>query len=167
MNRIIIAIVAVLLMATSASSADKIAYVDLPKATNLSNAGVKVKQEIDERAKTSQIKINSKQDELLKLSRELANGGLSDNERAQKRRDYQQIEIDVRRSIHAAQEALRNDYAVASEQIRNELIKSVQTIGKKGGYNMIITKDKGEVIYSDGSLDLTDELIKEYDISKK
>lgn len=73
----------------------------------------------------------------------------------------------MKRSIHAAQEALRNDYASASEQIRNEQIKSVQTIGKKGGYNMIITKDKGEVIYSDGSLDLTDELIKEYDISKK
>jgi outer membrane protein len=169
MNRIIIAIVAVLLMATSASSADKIAYVDLSKALNLSKANEKVKQKIVEGTKPDQLKLNSMQDELLKLSRELANqqGKLSDNEKTQKKRDYQQANLDMMRFKNKIQIGMREDYVIYSKQIRNELIKSVQTIGKKGGYNMILTKDKGEVVYSDGSLDLTDELIKEYDISKK
>ncbi len=169
MNRIIISIVAVLLMATSASSADKIAYVDLSKALNHSKANEKVKQRLAEGTKPHQLKLNSMQDELLKLSRELANqrGELSDNEKAQKERDYQQTKIDMQRFKRKIQNQMRDDYAIASKQIRNELIKSLQTIGKKGGYNMILTKDKGEVVYSDGSLDLTDELIKAYDISKE
>ena len=167
MNKIIIAIVAVLLMATSASSADKIAYVDLSKAINLSKAGEKVKQKFAEREKSYQLKFKSMQDELVKILRELNNGGLSDNDKAQKERDYKQTEKDMRRLKQTTQEGLRNDSVHFSKQIRKELIKSLQTIGKKGGYNMILTKDKGEVVYSDGSLDLTDELIKEYNISQE
>ena len=53
-----------------------------------------------------------------------------------------------------------------TKRILNELFEILQTLGKEGGYSMILEKNEGAVIYADETIDLTGDLIKAYDASK-
>lgn len=169
MNKIIVSLIALMLLAAPALAETKVAYVDLQKALNLSKTGVEAKQQIGVQVKKYEAEFKGKQDELLKLKGELEKQAvlLSDNAKAQKERDYQQNVKELQRFQKDIKEELQQRDADFTKRILNELFEILQTIGKSGGYSMILEKNEGAVIYADETVDLTDELIKAYDDSKK
>jgi Skp family chaperone for outer membrane proteins len=51
--------------------------------------------------------------------------------------------------------------------VSSGLVKVVQEIGTKEGYTVILQKNENIVLFSSGSVDLTDRVIKAYDMEKK
>jgi len=51
--------------------------------------------------------------------------------------------------------------------ISNGLVKAVQEIGTREGYSIILQKNEAFVLFSSKSVDLTDQVIKAYDMEKK
>lgn len=168
MNKIIIALIALLMLAAPALAETKIAYVDLQKALNLSKAGVVAKNEIGAQVKKYEAEFKEKQDALQKLKTELEKQAvlLSDSAKAQKERDFQQNVKELQRFQKDVKEELQLKDTEATKRILNELFEILQKLGKDGGYHMVIEKNEGAVIYADESVDLTDELIKAFDASK-
>ncbi len=168
MKKIIVALISTLLLATPVLAETKIAYVDLQKALNLSKRGVEAKQQIGEQVKKYEVEFKAKQDDLLKLKGELEKQAvlLSDSAKAEKERDYQQSVKELQRFQKDIKEELQQRDADFTKQILNDLFEVLQTLGKEGGYSMIIEKNEGAVIFADESVDLTDELIKAYDAKK-
>ncbi len=169
MNKIIVSLIALMLLAVPALAETKIAYVDLQKALNLSKTGVEAKQQIGVQVKKYEGEFKAKQDDLMKLKEELEKQAvlLSDAAKAQKEREFQQNVKELQRFQKDIKEELQQRDAELTKRILNELFEILQTIGKNGSYTMILEKNEGAVIFADANIDLTDELIKAYDASKK
>ncbi|SHI57497.1 periplasmic chaperone for outer membrane proteins Skp [Malonomonas rubra DSM 5091] len=168
MKKIIVALVSLMLFAVPAMAEMKIAYVDLQKALNLSMAGVAAKNEIAAQVKKYEDEFKAKQDDLQKMKDELEKQAvlLSDSAKAQKEREFQQNIKELQRFQKDVKEELQQRDADATKKILNRLFEILQTLGKDGGYQMILEKNEGAVIYADKSVDLTDELIKAFDAAQ-
>jgi len=160
MKRLTLLIAALLLAATPAL-AQKIGFVDLQKALNMSTAGQKAKEEISTKFKSYQDDINKRQEELKKLKEDLEKQSilLSEEARAQKERDFQRKVKDFQRFAKDVEEELQQKDAYHTRQILEELEGIIKDIGKKGGYTMILERTESSVLYGDDSVDLTDQVI--------
>lgn len=168
MRKIIVALIAVLMLAAPALAETKFAYVDLQKALNLSKAGAQAKSDISTLVKKYEDEFKTMQEGLLKKKGELEKQAtlLSDTAKAEKEREYQKEVRDLQRFQKDVKDELQLKDNELTKRILNELFEILQKIGKDGGYTMVIEKNEGAIIYADESIDLTDELIKQYDASK-
>jgi outer membrane protein len=167
MNKISVILIALLLLALPAF-AQKIAYVDLQRALNLSKAGVAAKQQMTEQVQKYEGEFKARQDDVLRMKADLEKQAalLSDSARAERERDYQRRVTDLQRFQQDIQEDLQRKDAEFTGRIINELFDVMQKLGAEGGYAMIIEKNEGAIVYADPKVDLTDELIKAYDATK-
>lgn len=168
MRNLLLILAATILLVSPAMAAQKIAYVDLQKALNLSQQGSQAKQEISELVKKYEAEFKDKQQALLQKQDELQKQAalLSDSAKAEKEREYQQEVKDLQRFQSDVKEELQQRDAEHTQRILGEMNKILQQLGKQGGYSMILEKNEGAVLYAVEAVDLTDELIEAYDEGK-
>ena len=168
MRNLLLILAAMILLVSPALAAQKIAYVDLQKALNLSQQGSQAKQEISELVKKYEAEFKDKQQALLQKKDELQKQAalLSDSAKAEKEREYQQEVKDLQRFQSDVKEELQQRDAEHTQRILNEMNKILQQLGEQGGYSMILEKNEGAVLYAVEAVDLTDELIEAYDEGK-
>lgn len=150
----------------SASAAEsKIGFVDLQKALNLSMAGKAAKEKISGKVKEYEGVIDKRQQELKKLKDELEKQSvlLSTDARAAKERDYQQKLKEFQRFTKDVQDELQQQDTDHTNTIIGELVKLVQEIGKRDGYDLVVERNSGGVIYGADKIDLTEQVLKEFD----
>ncbi|MEE4252464.1 MAG: OmpH family outer membrane protein [Desulfuromusa sp.] len=170
MKKIIIALTALLLLSVPAFAANKFAYVDLQKALNLSKAGVQAKGEIAELAKKYETEFKIKQGEFLKMKGELEKQAalLSDTVKQEKIKEYQENATELQKFQQDAQRNLQQEDGKRTQEILKDLTAILKKFGTEGKYTMIFERSESGLVYVDEKLeDLTDELIKAYDESKK
>jgi len=168
MKRIILFVACALFLATPAL-AQKIGYVDLQKALNMSTVGQKAKDEISGKFKSYQDELNSRQEELKKLKEDLEKQSilLSEDARAAKERDFQRKLKDFQRFAKDVEEELQQKDAFHTRQILEQLQEIIGDIGKAEGYTVILERTESSVLYGDPSVDLTDRVIKELNSKAK
>ncbi|SEA10132.1 periplasmic chaperone for outer membrane proteins Skp [Desulfuromusa kysingii] len=170
MKKMTIALVALLLLSTSAFAANKLAYVDLQKALNLSKAGAQAKTEIADLAKQYETEFKIQQGDFLKLKGELEKQAalLSDTAKQEKIKEYQQSAEALQKFQQDAQRKLQQEDGKRTQEILKELSEILQKFGKDGKYSMIVERSEGGLVFvSEDVDDLTEKLIKAYDESKK
>jgi outer membrane protein len=171
MRRFILAAVMVFgFAAASASAADvKIGYVDMQRALNNSEAGKEAKEQLAARLKKYQDEINGKQEELKKLKDELEKQGmlLSETARAAKEKDYQQRLKEFQRFTKDAQDELQGKDEEFTRKILEEMEKVIKDYGRANGYAFIFAKNDSMMLYADEKSDVTDEVLKRFNIAKK
>ncbi|MDH3998682.1 MAG: OmpH family outer membrane protein [Desulfuromonadales bacterium] len=142
----------------------KIGYVDLQKAMNLSFAGKEAKEKIQAKVKTYEGEAQQRQEELQKLKEDLEKQAmlLSEEARSSKERDYQQKVKEYQRFTKDIQETLQQTDADLTRKILEALLTVVQGVGKDEGYAMILEKTESSLVYADDSIDITDLVIKAY-----
>ncbi len=167
MKKISLILLALLFIAVPVC-AQKIAYVDLQRALNLSKAGTAAKEQMTTQVQRYEGEFRAKQQEVLRIKEDLEKQAalLSDTARAERERDYQRRVTELQRFQQDIQEELQQQDAEFTTRIINELFDVLQKIGAEGGYTMIIEKNEGAIVYADPKIDLTDELIKAYDATK-
>lgn len=170
MKRLLLLVLVVFgLIATPALAADlKIGVVDLQKALNLSVAGKDAKEKIKVKFMSMDAEVKAMEADLTKIKEDAEKQAmaLSEKARTAKEREYQQKVKDYQRFKKDAQEELQREDAEFTRVIIEGLLKSAQELGKKKGYTMILEKTESAVIFSDASVDFTDELIKAFDAKK-
>ncbi|PLX99385.1 MAG: hypothetical protein C0623_09975 [Desulfuromonas sp.] len=157
-----------LTVAPAIADATEIAFVDLQKALNLSQAGKDAKSRITDKVKEFEGKIEKQQTELKALKDELEKQAalLSAEARAGKERDYQQKLKDFQRFTKDRQEELQQLDAQYTNQIVENLLELAKSIAEKEGYDLLLERGSGGVIYGAESIDLTDKLIAASDSAK-
>jgi outer membrane protein len=143
----------------------KIGYVDLQKALNLSAAGKVAKEKIKTKVQSYDVDVQQRQEELKKLKEDLEKQAmlLSDEARNAKEREYQQKVKDYQRFTKDIQETLQQTDADLTRKILESLLKVVQDVGKNKGYTLVLEKTESSIVYADESIDMTDEVIKAFD----
>ena len=143
----------------------KIAYVDLQKALNLSVAGKAAKEKIKTKVQSYDVEVQGRQEELKKLKDDLEKQAmlLSEEARNAKERDYQQKVKEYQRFTKDIQETLQQTDADLTRKILESLLKVVQEVGKSEGYAMVLEKTESSIVYADESIDISDKVIKAFD----
>lgn len=171
MQKLVIAVVLSALVALAAPvvAADvKLGTVDMQKILLLSDAGKDAKEQLSIKAAKYEAEKNVKEEDLKKLKGELEKQSvlLSESARVTKEKDYQQKLKEYQRFMKDAQDDLQAKNDEFTNRIVDEIVKVVQEFGRKNGYSYIFVKNEG-MIYMDDKIDLTDELLKQFNAARK
>jgi outer membrane protein len=147
----------------------KVAYVDIQKAVNESNAGKEAKKVITKEVEKFQRLIADKQRELqtLKESLEKQAPMLTSDARATREKDYQNKLREFQRWGEDTQNEINQKRAEMERNISMGFQKVIQKVGADEGYTLILEKNENIVLYVSKALDITDRVIKVYDAQKK
>ena len=155
-----------LLLASSAFCADKIAIIDMQKALISSKEGIQAADDLRRKYTGPQSDAESIKREVLALRIRLADDGLSDEERDKLRRQ-------VSEKSRAMEQGSRDELERERTQILNALAKKLNAIvdayAKEKKYDTVIdiSNPNGPVIYFKKTADITDEIIKRFDAMSK
>jgi outer membrane protein len=164
-----------LLTVTQAPAADsfKIGVIDPQAVLEKSKAGKKALDGLKEYAGTRQKLLASDEEELKNLEKQIKEqeSGLTE---VQKREKQSQFRAKLQEYQKRAQE-FNQELAVKQKELVDEYMKKIgaatKSVAEKGGYTLVV--DKGSestikiVIYSRDTLDLTDQVVKEFDKQNK
>lgn len=158
------ALVLMMLSAASVHAADsKIGVVDFQKVLTDSETGKKVQAEMQEKGKGMEAKLMAAGKEIEGLAEQMSREAMvmSKEKREEKQRELEIKKYDFQSLQKKYQMEFRELEGVQIEKIKNEIFKMAAKIGEKEGYLLII--EKSAVIYYPKSVDITDQLIKQYD----
>ena len=151
-------------------SADiKIGWVDMRKAATECNAGKQAQKALTEEAEKLQRLVNEKGKELQQMKESFDRQGLmlKPEVRAAREKDLQTKVRDYQRWGEDAQKDLDQKRIEMERNVSNGLVKVAQEIGAKEGYTIILDKNENIVLFASQVTDLTDLVIKAYDMKKK
>ena len=168
----ILAISACLMLTVSAAMAEaeiKVGVVDLQKAMELSEEGIKAKAVFQKKVEKIQWELKTKQDELNMLKEELERKSsmLSEEARFEKEKTYQNRLREFKRVYEDYQEDMRREDAELSEKILRRLIEIIEGYGAEKGYDLILEKTQSGVLYKSKTLEVTEDIIKLFDGASK
>jgi len=157
-----ISLLIIFLFTNSLLAADvaKIGVIDLQKILETSTSGKLIQAQLKQQKDKMESDLKQKGSEIEKISKRLERESMvmSKDMRDEKERE-QRIKINDFKSL---QKKYRSDLQKLEAQLMNQLQRDIKelvdAIGKKGGYLLII--NKYSVLYSPGSNDITDDLIK-------
>jgi outer membrane protein len=147
----------------------KIGFVDIQKAVNECNAGKEAKKTIVKEVEKFQRLIAEKQKELqtIKDSLEKQAPMLTPDARATKEKDLQTKGREFQRWGEDYQNEINQKRIEIERNISLGLQKVIQKVGADEGYTLIVEKNETIVLFASKSIDLTDKIIKLYDMQKK
>lgn len=167
MQKIAIALTAgilALLLAMPAYAANvKIGVIDFQRVLRESKAGKAAQAEIKQKAEGLEASLKQEGEEIEKLQNQLEREALamSRDKREEKAREIR-IKINDAKSL---QKKYRNDFqefeARLIKRIQKEFFDLVEDFGKRQGFTIIL--EKIGVLYVQDAVDVTDQLIREYD----
>jgi outer membrane protein len=153
-------------VSTAAASADlKVAFVDMQRALNDSNAGKRAKGEFRSEISRLQSKLQRQQQEVQSLKDELDRKGplMRDEERRNLQDDYTRKLRDFERSYKDSKDELQQKDNEITGAIIRDLAYVVRNVGERNGYTVVL--EKGSLLWATPSIDITDEVIREYNAS--
>lgn len=163
-----VALLLSLLVLPAFAAESKLGSVDMQKVLTMSDAGKGAKEELALRAAKYEAEKNVKEEELKKLKSELEKQSvlLSESARGAKEKDYQQKLKEYQRFMKDAQDDLQAKNDEFTNRIVDEIVKIVQDYGRKNGFTFIFVKNES-MIFMDDKIDLTDELLKQFNAAHK
>ena len=151
------------------AGSSKFGVVDIEKFQEQSKSFQKIKEGLQQKFASLQKKLDEKKSELIEIENELKKQSMmlsldakedKAKELEKKKRHFKYLAEDFTQEMKQAQ-------LEARQSLAKELEKVVEKIGKKEGYTMIMEKRTIGLVYFDNALDITDRVIKEYDMMKK
>ena len=160
----------VLGLTCSATAAEfKMGVIDPQAVLEKSKAGKKALDGLKEYVSTRQKLLSMDDEELRNTEKTLKEAGakLSEGEKKEKEaqfrskiQDYQKRAQEFNQELQGKQKELVDDYM-------KRIASATQTVAEKGGFSIVVDKGSEQtiriVIYSKDAIDLTDQVIKEFD----
>jgi outer membrane protein len=157
------------LSAAEAAEAFKMGVVDPQAVLERSKAGKKALDGLKEYVSTRQKLLSGDEEELRSTEKTLKEqiAKLSDTEKKEKEtqfrakvQDYQKRAQEFNQELQGKQKELVDDYM-------KKIASATKTVAEKGGFSLVVDKGSEQtvkiVIYNKDTIDLTDQVIKEFD----
>lgn len=143
----------------------KIGFVDLLRALNESEAGLKAQGELKQIVDEKKATLQRDKDAIAEKKEELDKQGLLLNEQTRRNREdeIRRLERDHTRALSDIKEEINRLETKYTEAIRKDLMQVIEEIGREEGYTLILEKQYSAILYAPNSISLTDTVIKRYD----
>jgi Skp family chaperone for outer membrane proteins len=106
--------------------------------------------------------LGEKQKAIQGMEQSLQSGGtLSEAERSQRARELERAKLDLQRLTQDAEAELTAVQREVESTFLQKMQPALQRVAKARGIQMVVNIDDGSLLWSDPSLDLTDDLIRE------
>jgi len=141
----------------------------MQRVINECSAGYEARKVIAQDGEKFQRLIAEKQKDLQTLKESLEKQGLmlTPDARLNKEREYQIKLREFQRWGEDTQNELNQRRTQMDRNISMNLIKVVQKTGADEGYTLILDKNESIVLFASKPIDITDQVIKAYDVQKK
>ncbi|HEX3409935.1 MAG TPA: OmpH family outer membrane protein [Candidatus Binataceae bacterium] len=152
------------LAAASTARADiKLAYVDIQRALNDCRNGKSAKTEFRGRLERVQSQLQGEQSEVQRLKDELEKKGplMQPDQRQSLEQQYSRKLRDFQDDYKSTRETMQEKDNEITGAIVRDLATIVRQIGQKNGYTMVM--EKGNLLWAVPSVDITDDVIRDYD----
>ena len=147
----------------------KIGIVDLNRAINDSEEGIRSRNLLEEEGRRMQQELNLEEEELRKQATDLRdNLLLTESARKEKEAELKKQEQALIQKGKQYEQAIRAKERQMTNQMFNELKAVIRTVAKKGKIDIVLEKTASEIILymNNESTDLTDEVIDHYNSLK-
>ncbi len=153
---------ACLVVPAYAADIAKIGVVDLQRVFTESESGKSVQARLQQRGNEMQAGLQELGAKIDEITEQLTKEAMV---LSKEKREEKQRELDIKRyDFQSLQKKYQSEFreleAKEVDKLQKDIFSLAEQIGKKEGYLLII--DKGAAIYYPKSIDLTDQLIEEY-----
>lgn len=147
----------------------RVGYVDLQKALTTTDRGKKAKDQWEKDIASKKASLEKEQAALQKEAEEFEKKAalLNETARGQRQQELQKKVLELQKKMANTQMELQKRERDLTKPIIDELRAIVETIGKERGFQLILEKNEGAVLYAESGSDLTDEVIKRFNSKKK
>jgi len=149
--------------------AGKLGVVDLQRCMLESKVGKKYKAEFGARAEQVKGELEKKEAALKELRESIEKQSLvlSQTARAEKEKEYQVKVEAFKEQFKAAQQSIGRQDQELTGRVLKELQAIIKELSEAAGYSMVVERQEGGVFYFAKELDVTDEVIRRYDLKAK
>lgn len=147
----------------------RVAYVDLQKALQTVDAGKKAKADLEKEVASKRVELEKAQANLQKEYEALEKKAaiMNDATKAQKQAELQKKFADFQKNAAESQMELQKRERELTKPLIDELRSIIEGIGKEKGFQLILEKNEGAVLYAETGADLTDQVIEKFNARKK
>lgn len=165
----VLVVVLSLCLVMPANAAIKIGVVDLLKALNESEQGKKSIAEIESlrKSKQSVIEEKGKKIEQLKSDLEKQSSVLSADAKKSKEDEIERLIREFQRLVSDSTNELQKKQREIEVEMIKELRVIIENIGKEEKYTYIVESSEGGLLYFDKAVDITENVIKKFNETKK
>jgi outer membrane protein len=159
-------LLAACLTAGPARSADlTVGVVDMQRALNECKAGKKAKEQVRSKFESAQRELRQQREELDRARADYDKKllVLKEEERRNLEKSLENRTLDFKRRYEDFQRDLKRTDTELTAEIVEELYELVKKYAAERRLTMVFEASSGAVVYSDGSLDITDEIIRRHD----
>lgn len=151
---------------TSAQASD-VGIVDMQKAIQATDAGKKAKEEMETEVGKKRKDFEKKEADLRKTSEDIdrKKAVLSSEALAKKQSDLQVDTVKLQRDMAQTQLELQKREKNLVEPILKKMKDAITKVAKSKGVKMVLENNPA-ILYSEPSIDMTDDVLKEYNSSK-
>lgn len=148
-----------------AQAAPKIAVVDFQSAIQQTKEGQAAQKKLDAAFQQKKTAIDQMEGQLRQMKADYDKQAsiLSDSARKAKEQEMMTLQAQYQQAYLQSEQDMQALYGQLMQNLLDKMKMIVTQIGKEKGYTLII--EKGAVVYSMDSIDLTAELVKRYDAS--
>jgi outer membrane protein len=156
-------------VSSMAVDAIKIGCIDFQKVLNESDAGKKAKADLEMLVKSKQTTIDEKGKtiEKMKVDLEKQASVLSADAKKSKEEEVEKLLREYQRLVQDSQTEVKKKELELTDAIIKDMRQIVDKMGEEGSYTLIMEKTGGMVLYATKDIDITAEVIKRYNQSKK
>lgn len=147
-----------------AAEVSKIAYVDLQRALNESDAGKRARANFQAQMRRMEANLKKQREELDRLREEFDRKALlmKEEQRKSLEKDLERRTVELKRKYEDYERELKRTDSELTADILKGLQRVIQEIGKREGYTLILEASSSSILYGDPAVDLTDEVIRRY-----
>lgn len=140
-----------------------VAIVDVQRVLQTADAAKSVQQQLDAQRSKFQTEIAAEEKDLRESEQKLVKlrETAQTNDYVEQEQKLQQRFLSVERHVQARRKALDQAYTDSMNKVRKGIVDIVSEIAKEKGVNLAVVKQ--QVIWNDGNVDITDEVIKRLD----
>ncbi len=164
-------LIALCLLPFSVTAADsvKIGVVDLQRCIQESIEGKKAKDKLQTKKDEMQKKLDERQNILLELKKELERQSmmLSMDAKQDKEKEFERQRREFKYFYDDISTQMRKAEAEVKKVLLGDLEQVVGDIGRKGSFTLIFERRSSGIMYLENAIDITNEVIKAYDQTKK
>jgi outer membrane protein len=163
----VISLLGCLLLLPAAALADaqeKIGYIDMQSALHKTDQGKREEERLRKDSEEKQKKLDQMQNELKKLKDDFDKQGalMKDDARARKQAELQSKFADLQQFYATVQKDLADKSGVVTKEIASRVRAIVEKIADRDGYTLVLERNEANVLYCKRHLDLTDEVVRNY-----
>jgi outer membrane protein len=159
-----------MLIATSgahAADAFKMGVIDPQMVLEKSKAGKKALDGLKEYVSTRQKLLSRDEEELRNTEKTLKESKLSEGEKKEKEAQFRTKIQEYQKRAQEFNQELQGKQKELVDEYMKRIASATQTVAEKGGFSIVVDKGSEQtikiVIYSKDAIDLTDQVIKEFD----